>query len=118
MTIDLSKIYTIIGVLAGLITSLTVICVFLKKIIEKTLEKIKEPILNELKEQKIAILKIDENHCKDVLMQFLSDVENGIDKNEYEIARAHEVYNHYTNVLKKNSYIHARWEKVMVHFEE
>ena len=118
MTIDLSQIHAIIGVLAGLITSLGVIWLFLKKIIDKAVDKIKEPILKELQEQKSAIFKIDENHCKDFLMQFLSDVENGIDKNEFDIARAHEVYNHYTNVLHKNSYIHARWEKVMAHFEE
>lgn len=106
MIVDLSIIYTIITVIASLVTSLGVICAFLKKRIDNAVEKIQQPILEKID-------KLDENHCKDYLISFLNDVKNGIEKNQYEISRAHDVYEHYTNVLHKNSYIHAMWEEVM-----
>ena len=113
MTIDLTEVKTIIVLIASLITSLGVICAFLKKLLDRAVDKIQQPILEEIKEQKKALVKQDENHCKDFLMSFLTDVENGIHKNQYDIARAHEVYSHYINDLKLNSYIHKRWNKIM-----
>lgn len=111
MTIDLVVVKNIIIVLASLITSLGVICAFLKKMIDRAVDKITQPILTKID-------KLDENHCKDFLMSFLTDIENGIQKNQFDIARAYDVYNHYTNVLHKNSYIHARWEAVMGSIED
>ena len=32
---------------------------------------------------------------------------------EVEKERAYEIYDHYTNDLKQNSYIHKRWEELM-----
>lgn len=111
MTIDLSILYTVITVIASLIGSLGVICVFLRKAIDKAVDKIQQPILEKID-------KLDENHCKDYLISFLNDVKNGVHKNQYEISRAHDVYEHYINVLHKNSYIHAMWEEVMGNKEE
>lgn len=117
MTINLSILYTAITIIASLIGSLGVICAFLKKRIDTAVEKIQKPILekveNNQKEVLEKIAKLDENHCKDYLISFLNDVKNGVHKNQYEISRAHDVYEHYTNVLHKNSYIHAMWEEVM-----
>ena len=43
------------------------------------------------------------------------DIDNGtfgyLDKVETE--RAYEVFDHYTNDLKQNSYIHKRWKELM-----
>ena len=47
------------------------------------------------------------------LVEFLADVKNGVPKSDYQIARAHEVYRHYSEDLKGNSYIHEQWEKIM-----
>lgn len=57
--------------------------------------------------------KIDENQCRNFLVDFLADVEKGIEKDEVQIKRAYEVYEHYTKDLHKNSYIHAKWERLM-----
>lgn len=71
-----------------------------KKIINKQLEPINK-----------KIIKIDENQCKNFLVDFLADINNNIEKDDEQIKRAYEVYEHYTNELHKNSYIHDKWEK-------
>ena len=71
-----------------------------KKIINKQLEPINK-----------KIIKIDENQCRNFLVDFLADIDNGIKKDDVQIKRAYEVYEHYTNGLHKNSYIHDKWEK-------
>lgn len=72
-----------------------------KKIINKQLEPINK-----------KISKIDENQCRNFLVDFLADVEKGIEKDEAQKRRASEVYDHYTDDLHKNSYIHDKWEKL------
>lgn len=71
-----------------------------KKIINKQLDPINK-----------KIIKIDENQCRNFLVDFLADIDNGIKKDDVQIKRAYEVYEHYTNELHKNSYIHDKWEK-------
>lgn len=72
-----------------------------KKIINKQLEPINK-----------KISKIDENQCRNFFVDFLADVEKGIEKDEAQKRRASEVYDHYTDDLHKNSYIHDKWEKL------
>ncbi len=91
-----------VKLIAGFITATTTICVFCRKVINKGFE----PIY-------IKIAKIDENQCRNFLVDFLADVEKGIEKDEVQIKRAYEVYEHYTKDLHKNSYIHDKWEKLM-----
>lgn len=91
-----------IGLLAGFIGSITTICVFCKKVINKGFEPVYK-----------KIDKIDENQCRNFLVDFLADIEKGMEKDEVQIKRAYEVYEHYTNDLHKNSYIHDKWEKLM-----
>jgi len=98
----MEKIIYILSVIAGLITSITTICVFCKKVINKGFEPINK-----------KIDKIDENQCRNFLVDFLADIENGIEKDEVQIKRAYEVYEHYSVDLHKNSYIHDKWEKLM-----
>lgn len=106
MTIDLTEVKTIIVLLASLITSLGVIYAFLKKLVDKAVDKITQPILT-----KIDDLKAD--HCKDHILNALNDIENGINKNEYDLSRLYELYRYYTKELKLNSYVHKRWKEVM-----
>lgn len=98
----MEKIIYVLSVIAGLITSITTICVFCKKVINKGFEPINK-----------KIDKIDENQCRNFLVDFLADVENGIEKDEVQIKRGYEVYEHYTQDLHKNSYLHDKWEKLM-----
>lgn len=92
--------------IASLITSIGVIIGAVTKIIERFIKKINAPL--EKKQ-----LKDSELSCKRWLVDFLSDIENGVPKNEVQFEYAHEVYDYYTTVLHKNSYIHDYWERVM-----
>lgn len=90
-------------ILAGsLITAITTICVFCRKVINKGFEPINR-----------KIDKLDINQCKNFLVTFLKSVEKGEEMDEVEIQRAHEVYDHYIKDLKGNSYIHDKWERLM-----
>ena len=69
-----------------------------------------KPIRKELKRE-------DVRSCRMFLVDFLCDVENGIQKDEVQWQLAHEIYDHYTNDLKENSYVHDKWERVVNHNE-
>ncbi len=106
MTIDLLVIKDFLVALAAFITAMTVVFAFTKKYFDKFVTKITEPILSKID-------KMDKNQCMNYLTEFLADVKNGVHKNQYQISRAHDVYKHYSEDLKGNSYIHEQWEHYM-----
>ena len=57
--------------------------------------------------------KMDTRQCRSFLIDFLNDIENGVDKDEVQMQFAYEVYDHYTNDLHKNSYVKDKWQQVM-----
>lgn len=101
-----------VGLIAGLITGLTTICLFCKKLINKGFE----PVYKKIDEQNTKVNKrldkLDMNQCRNFLVSFLSDVEANEQINEIRIKRAYEMYDHYCE-LGGNSYIHDKWEKLM-----
>lgn len=106
MDITIGQISTFLGIIAGLITSTGVILAFIQKILKKTIKTELDPISADIKQ-------LDINQCKNFLVRFLADVEQGNELDEVEKERAYEVYDHYTNDLKQNSYIHTRWNQLM-----
>ena len=60
----------------------------------------------------IRLDKLDVRECRAYLIGFMRDLENGVIKDEVEWEYAHEVYDHYTNDLNQNSYIHDKWIRV------
>lgn len=106
--------------IVGIISSINIIMSFIEKIkkpVDKIADKkIKEvllPINQELKKIREDVIRIDKNECKNYLTEFLEDMKKGIEKTDIEKQRATEVYDHYTNDLHLNSYIHTEWEKLM-----
>lgn len=100
--ITINQIISFIVGLSTLIGSVTAICMFCKRAINKAFKPVYK-----------RIDKMDFNQSKNYLTEFLADVKNGIEKDENQIARATEVYDYYTNKLNGNSYIHTGWEKYM-----
>lgn len=74
--------------------------------VQKTFKKIMQPFYEKLD-------KMDKRQCRAFLINFLSDIENGVEKDEVQIKFAYEIYDHYTNDLHCNSYVHDKWERVM-----
>lgn len=83
---------------------------FDKKLDEKLQEALK-PINNNLDNINTSIKKLDKNQCMNYLIEFIEDSKNRIPKDEIQKKRASEVYDHYTQDLGGNSYVHDGWEK-------
>lgn len=99
--ITIGQISTFLAFIVGLLGSVKYLSNELKKQVEKTLK----PINDNIKE-------LDVSQCKNYLVRYLKDVEQNNKLDEVEIERAYEIYDHYTNDLKQNSYIHKRWEEL------
>lgn len=89
-----------------LIGSLIVACTTIITAINKILKKLFAPM-------NTKIDNIDKNQCRNYLVDFLADIESGMKKDECQIERAYELYDHYTKDLNGNSYIHDKWGKLM-----
>ena len=100
MSIDIVSIVLSIG---GFVTALTAIIKALKKVLQIWLDK----NINK------KIDTLDVLICKLHIIDFLSDVENGVEKDDEQIKLAYEMYDHYSKDLKQNSYVHDKWNKVM-----
>lgn len=104
--ITIGQISAFLGLIAGIITSLGVIIHFMQKSLKKALKTELDPISTQIKD-------LDVSQCKNFLVRFLADVEQGNELDKVEIERAYEIYDHYSNDLKQNSYIHNRWESLL-----
>lgn len=100
MSIDIVNI--VLG-LGAFVTALTGIITALKKVLKIWLDN---NINNKIDKLDILI-------CKLHIIDFLSDFESGVEKDDEQIRLAHEMYDHYTDDLKQNSYVHDKWNKVM-----
>ena len=87
---------------ASFIGALGVICTAFGLVVKWLLK----PITKELKRE-------DVRSCRMFLVDFLCDVENGIEKDEVQWQLAHEIYDHYKDDLNENSYVHDKWERVV-----
>lgn len=108
------------GSLIGIVSALNIIMTFIEKIknpvnkiVDNKIKEVLKPIDIKLTNIGQDILRLDKNQCKNYLTEFLEDIEKGEEKTEIEIQRATEVYDHYSEDLHLNSYIHDKWERLM-----
>ena len=113
MNITLGQIGAFLGLIAGIITSGGVIIALMQKVLKKTIKNELEPMSIQIGKISDDVKTLDTSQCKNFLVRFLADVEQGNELDEVEKERAYEVYDHYTNDLKQNSYIHKRWNELM-----
>lgn len=94
----MEQFINIISQLATLITSCSVILVAVKKwLVEPTNKKIEAFELSSIKTD---------------LVNFINDVENGIEKSDIQKLNAHELYDRYYR-LGGNSYVHDHFDKLL-----
>lgn len=113
MNITLGQISAFLGLIAGLIASVSAIILFLNKSLKKVIKNELEPMSIQIEKINSNVNGLDVSQCKNFLVRFLADVEQGNKLDEVEKERAYEIYDHYTNDLKQNSYIHKRWEELV-----
>ena len=99
--------------IGSLISAVTVIVVSVNKVMDRQFKKRFEPVTDEIINIKNDLKIMDIGQCKNFLVRFLKDKENGIELDPVEEQRAYETYDHYKNDLGQNSYIHDKWEKLM-----
>lgn len=100
--ITIGQIGAFLTFLVGFISAVIYLSNLLKKVLIKALKPINE-----------SIKELDVSQCKNFLVRFLADIEQNNPIDEVERERAYEIYDHYTNDLKQNSYIHKRWQELM-----
>ena len=91
--------------ICGFITALSAASAVIFKVIEKGIKKAFEPVNKKID-------SLDKTQCQNYLIDFLADVDAGLPKDEAQWKHASAVYDHYTNDLKGNSYVHDKWESV------
>lgn len=109
--ITIGQISLIIAFLVGLIKGLEYLYGLLSKGAEKWCKRLLKPMEDKLDTIDKKTDSIDLGGCKNFLVRFLADVEQGNRIDEVEKERFYEVYSHYTN-LGGNSYIHDKVEKL------
>ena len=103
------------GILASLIPTIgTIIVAIISAVTNKKANKI-EDIDKKIDYMRLESKKDMLEHILDAdktyLINFLSDLENGIQKTDVQIKRAYEIYERYTK-NGGNSYVHDKWEEV------
>lgn len=91
---------------ATFVGSVGTITAIVMKWLNKKLAEMIEPM-------QVQIHKMDVKECRRTLIDFLADIEKGVKKNEVQWKFAHDVYDHYANDLKENSYVKDFWERVV-----
>ena len=116
MTVDIGQIVAIIAAtVAGLVAFLKGIEYLGGKISRaamKWFEHGLEPVNRKLDGLDRKLADVDLSACKNFLVRFLSDVEQGNPIDEVEKERFYETYQHYTDDLHQNTYIHDKVESL------
>lgn len=71
-----------------------------------------EPVNYKLDQLDRKLDEVDLSACKNFLVRFLADVEEGNQIDEVEKERFYETYEHYQNDLHQNTYIHDKVESL------
>ena len=110
------------GIIGTAITTIgTVIIALISKNTNKKIDEIESVKKEDLLELKKDIEQMKEQHKKEMdnhileadktfLVNFLSDLEQGISKTDIQKQRAYEVHEEYVN-HNGNSYVHDKWEE-------
>ena len=112
--ISIGQIAGIISLISVFIGAIASIIAFYKSFISKILKPIDQKInhLEKISIAKKAIKTGSMNDFKFVLVNFINDTENGIEKSQIQKQNAYELYDRYL-LLGGNSYIHDKFEKLI-----
>lgn len=109
--ITVGQLTTGVTILATFIGSAIAIYKYLCSFLGKQIEESLKPLNNKVDNIANNMNDMDLNRCKDFLVRFISDLEQGQAVSDIELERFHETYAHYQKI-GGNSYVHDKVEKL------
>lgn len=110
--ITVGQIAAGIALIVGLVKGIEYLVQKLSAAATKWLHAGLEPTNKKIDDLKANIVEVDANQCKNFLVRFMADVEQGNPIDEIEKERFYETYAHYCDDLHLNTYIHDKYEKL------
>lgn len=95
----------LITTICSFIVGVSSASIVVTKVVTRAVKKTFQPVYEKIDQ-------LDKTQCQNYLIDFLSDVERGIEKDESQWEHAHKMYDHYIKELKGNSYVHDKWVRV------
>lgn len=112
-SITLGQIASAILLISSVLGALIMITKWVKQTASRWLTSGLSGIDKKLDRLSKDISEVDMSQCKNFLVRFLADIEQGNEIDEVELQRFWEVYEHYTSPkLKGNSYVQEKVEKL------
>lgn len=110
--ITLGDVSETIAFFAGIIASCSAVFIFMKKKMTKLFQEELKPINDKIDNISIQAKQVDIDNCKNYLQQTITAVDAGECMSSSAIQRFYEVYDHYTDDLHLNSWVHVEKERL------
>lgn len=110
-SITIGQICLVLAAIVAFVKGIEYLYSLLKKGATNWFKSLLQPINDSINSLSKKIDNVDINSCKNYLVRFLADVEQGNEIDEIERERFYEVYNHYIS-LGGNSYVKDKVEKL------
>lgn len=111
-SITLGDIAGFLAFFAGIIGSGGVVTVFMRKKMSKIIQDELRPLSDKMDSVAAQVKQVDIENCKNYLQQTFSALDSGERMGSAAIQRFYEVYDHYTDDLHLNSWVHAEKERL------
>lgn len=110
--LTLGDIYGILTFIAGILTAGGVIGTFLSKKFGKMMKEELKPLEQKIDGVGKQVKQVDIDNCKNYLQQTISAIKDGAKLDTAAKERFYENYDHYTNDLNLNSWVHAEVDEL------
>lgn len=110
--VTLGTIANILIFLAGVITSGGVIVGFMSKRFRKMIQAELKPLDSKMDKLSAQVKQVDIDNCKNYLQQAISSLDAGNKMDNAARERFYENYDHYTEDLHLNSWVHKEKERL------
>lgn len=111
-SITLGQIGLALTFIVGLMTGFSFLRKKLTEYLSTMLKEEFDGIKKKMDNLSEKIIDVDKNTCKNYLVTALSKIDQGYQMDDVESERFWEQYDHYTDDLKGNSYIHRKVEQL------
>ena len=110
--VTLGEIYNVLAWIAGILGSGAVIANFAIKHLRKVIKAELEPLKQSLDANTRHLNQVDIDNTKNYLQQTISAINDGVKLDTAGRERFYENYDHYTNDLHLNSWVHKEVERL------